>query len=105
MATFADSALAPLWPVHVSLHVLVYVQQGEVAERFKAAVLKTVDSQGSGGSNPSLSATLWDVDCREPRQYCIHQMQKMIKSGAKYCLELYLSYSYNTLFINNIVYI
>ena len=29
---------------------------GEVAERFKAAVLKTVDSKGSGGSNPSLSA-------------------------------------------------
>ena len=30
---------------------------GEAAERLKAAVLKTVDSQGSGGSNPSLSAT------------------------------------------------
>ena len=29
---------------------------GEVAERFKAAVLKTVDPHGSGGSNPSLSA-------------------------------------------------
>jgi hypothetical protein len=29
---------------------------GEVAERFKAAVLKTVDGQPSGGSNPSLSA-------------------------------------------------
>ena len=29
---------------------------GEVAERSKAAVLKTVDSKGSGGSNPSLSA-------------------------------------------------
>lgn len=30
---------------------------GEVAERPKAAVLKTVDSQGSGGSNPPLSAS------------------------------------------------
>ena len=29
---------------------------GEVAERFKAAVLKTVEGQPSGGSNPSLSA-------------------------------------------------
>ena len=29
---------------------------GEVAEWSKAAVLKTVDSRGSGGSNPSLSA-------------------------------------------------
>ncbi len=30
---------------------------GEVAERFKAAVLKTVEGQPSGGSNPSLSAS------------------------------------------------
>ncbi len=29
---------------------------GEVAEWLKAAVLKTVDPKGSGGSNPSLSA-------------------------------------------------
>ena len=29
---------------------------GEVAEWSKAAVLKTVDGQPSGGSNPSLSA-------------------------------------------------
>jgi hypothetical protein len=34
----------------------LYMINGEVAERFKAAVLKTVDPQGSGGSNPSLSA-------------------------------------------------
>ena len=32
---------------------------GEVAEWFKAAVLKTVDPQGSGGSNPSLSAIFY----------------------------------------------
>src|SRR5215510_10655683 len=31
---------------------------GELAERSNAAVLKTVDPQGSGGSNPSLSASL-----------------------------------------------
>jgi hypothetical protein len=31
-------------------------QSGEVAERSKAAVLKTVDPQGSVGSNPTLSA-------------------------------------------------
>ncbi len=30
---------------------------GEMAERSNAAVLKTVDGQLSGGSNPSLSAT------------------------------------------------
>ena len=31
---------------------------GEMAERSIAAVLKTVDPQGSGGSNPSLSAQM-----------------------------------------------
>ena len=30
---------------------------GEMAERLKALVLKTRDSQGSGGSNPSLSVS------------------------------------------------
>ena len=32
------------------------VEQGEMAEWSNAAVLKTVDLHGSGGSNPSLSA-------------------------------------------------
>ena len=32
-------------------------QTGEVAEWSIAAVLKTVEPKGSGGSNPSLSAT------------------------------------------------
>ena len=31
---------------------------GELAERSKAAVLKTVEEQSSGGSNPSLSAMI-----------------------------------------------
>ena len=34
--------------------------RGEVAEWSNAAVLKTVDPQGSGGSNPSLSANLFN---------------------------------------------
>ena len=33
-------------------------QLGELAERSKAAVLKTVDVKASGGSNPSLSAIM-----------------------------------------------
>ena len=37
---------------------------GEVAERFKAAVLKTVEGRPSGGSNPSLSASLLDLSGR-----------------------------------------
>ena len=36
----------------------IYLGIGEVAEWSIAAVLKTVDPQGSGGSNPSLSAIL-----------------------------------------------
>ena len=32
---------------------------GEMAEWSNAAVLKTVDLNGSGGSNPSLSAKKW----------------------------------------------
>jgi hypothetical protein len=35
-----------------------YFAPGEMAERSNAAVLKTVDCQRSGGSNPSLSATI-----------------------------------------------
>ncbi len=35
----------------------MYFCRGELAEWSIAAVLKTVDLQGSGGSNPSLSAT------------------------------------------------
>jgi hypothetical protein len=34
----------------------MYFCRGEMAERFNAAVLKTVDCNRSGGSNPSLSA-------------------------------------------------
>ena len=37
---------------------------GEMAERSIAAVLKTVDPQGSGGSNPSLSAMVFDLENR-----------------------------------------
>jgi hypothetical protein len=33
------------------------IGRGEVAERLNAAVLKTVESQDSVGSNPTLSAT------------------------------------------------
>ncbi len=35
------------------------VAPGEVAERLKAAVLKTADVQTSGGSNPSLSVLVF----------------------------------------------
>ena len=38
---------------------------GEVAERLKAAVLKTVEEQSSGGSNPSLSANQKAYDIYE----------------------------------------
>ena len=38
---------------NISTSLILY---GEMAERSNAAVLKTVDGQLSGGSNPSLSA-------------------------------------------------
>lgn len=39
---------------------------GEMAEWSNAAVLKTVDLNGSGGSNPSLSAEKWLTGICEP---------------------------------------
>ena len=36
-----------------------YFAPGEMAERSNAAVLKTVEAQVSGGSNPSLSAKIY----------------------------------------------
>ncbi len=35
---------------------MMYFRAGEMAERFNAAVLKTVEGETSGGSNPSFSA-------------------------------------------------
>ena len=43
---------------------------GELAEWSNAAVLKTVDLNGSGGSNPSLSAKKWLTDICEPLFVC-----------------------------------
>ena len=40
---------------------------GEVSERSKEAVLKTVEPKGSGGSNPSLSA-VWGWGNGEMRE-------------------------------------
>ena len=39
-----------------------YFCAGEMAERSNAAVLKTVEGHTSGGSNPSLSATIAHAD-------------------------------------------
>lgn len=44
---------------------------GKLAEWSIAAVLKTVELRGSGGSNPSLSAnSLEDQDCTNDTQIC-----------------------------------
>jgi hypothetical protein len=42
----------------------VYFCAGEMAERSNAAVLKTVEVQASGGSNPSLSAYCFINACQ-----------------------------------------
>jgi hypothetical protein len=47
----------------------MYFCAGEMAERFNAAVLKTVDCNRSGGSNPSLSAS---NKCKHVNIKCLH---------------------------------
>ena len=49
-------------------------ENGEVAERFKAAVLKTVVPSGTGGSNPSLSANFLTRQTKGPRPFIIFFM-------------------------------
>ena len=44
---------------------------GEMAEWSNAAVLKTVDLHGSGGSNPSLSAEKWLTGNCKPFSYVV----------------------------------
>ena len=45
----------------VTKNLYPYFCRGEVAEWSIAAVLKTVEGQTSGGSNPSLSAEAWEM--------------------------------------------
>ena len=45
----------------IYLNEFHYFCAGEMAERSNAAVLKTVDCNRSGGSNPSLSALLTET--------------------------------------------
>ena len=47
---------------HLNDSCILIRRIGEVAEWSNAAVLKTVDSKGSGGSNPSLSANNWSLN-------------------------------------------
>ena len=44
-------------PLHRNREKTIAKHTGEMAEWSIAAVLKTVEPQGSGGSNPSLSAS------------------------------------------------
>ena len=47
---------SPTAPTIISHDIFLSICFGGVAERFNAAVLKTVEAQASGGSNPSPSA-------------------------------------------------
>ena len=49
---------------------------GEMAEWSIAAVLKTVDLQGSGGSNPSLSANPYTAP--RQRRFCFRKNRKLV---------------------------
>ena len=53
---FSVSGRKYYWISFCQLAVRAYFCAGELAERSNAAVLKTVDCNRSGGSNPSLSA-------------------------------------------------
>ena len=53
---------------------------GEVAEWFKAAVLKTVVPLGTGGSNPSLSANFLTRGIN-PRVRKLDNWMSMLKGG------------------------
>ena len=55
-----SNLFVPLHSLHKGKHI------GELAEWSNAAVLKTVDLNGSGGSNPSLSAKKWLTGNCEP---------------------------------------
>ena len=52
---------------------------GEMAERFNAAVLKTVVLKGTGGSNPSLSAQKRRVQVG--RAFFIHGRRRRMKAA------------------------
>jgi hypothetical protein len=70
---------------------------GEVAERFKAAVLKTVEGQPSGGSNPSLSANFvsnWSISARAPILLVMYSARKVRDSE---CLTLLFAWEYSFL--------
>ena len=57
-----------------------------MAERSIAAVLKTVELQGSGGSNPSSSATSGCENARSPkRPGCGEENERAAKSGKPVC--------------------
>ena len=63
-----------------------FAVHGGMAERSIAAVLKTVELQGSGGSNPSSSATSGCENARSPkRPGCGEENERAAKSGKPVC--------------------
>ena len=58
---------------HITFVAAFGNERGEMAEWSIAAVLKTVEPRGSGGSNPSLSANAADsklIDAKKSQNYC-----------------------------------
>ena len=54
----ADIEKAAIFALVIMKQNIIVTDQGEMAEWSNAAVLKTVDCNRSGGSNPSFSAEL-----------------------------------------------
>ena len=51
------------------------VTSGAVAERLKATVLKTVLPKGNGGSNPSCSASFYNIVSRKIQPFLINMLK------------------------------
>jgi hypothetical protein len=75
----------PKWPVRRKW-VVIAANRG-VAERSNAAVLKTVEPQGSGGSNPSSSARIIIKNSQKPANHMIAGFFRLVTSS-KYSPDL-----------------
>ena len=96
------------------MHPLLEIKRGEMAEWSIAAVLKTVELRGSGGSNPSLSAKKKEEPEMAPPFLFLEKTQGLLnpRTGAlisagleRYAKIIFASESLFFLFANKFCYI
>ena len=82
-----------------SLQKICNFAHGEMAEWSIAAVLKTVDLQGSGGSNPSLSAGIESIKMKTTENkhfsvvFCFYKVQKSLSTISPHSFSHALAFS------------